>query len=122
MYSNMRMLANAKNKAFYQVHADFCKSIVHSKRLEILDHLRDKERSVGELSNLMEIPAANVSQHLAILRNTGVVQKRVEGTTAYYRVTDARVIEAFDLMSKVMEEHLASRTEAVEKKNPRSSD
>ena len=102
-------------RAFYQVHADFCRSIVHAKRLEILDLLRHKERSVGELSHLMEIPAANVSQHLAILRNTGVVRKRVEGTTAYYRVTDQRVIEAFRLMSQVMEEQLAARSEAVEK-------
>ncbi len=101
---------------FYQFHAEICKSIVHAKRLEILDHLRDKECSVGELAQLMEIPATNVSQHLAILRNSGVVQKRVEGTTAYYRITDRRVIDAFDLMSQVMEEQLATRTEAVEMK------
>jgi hypothetical protein len=45
-----------------------------------------------------------------------VVQKRVEGTTAYYHITDRRVIDAFDLMSQVMEEQLATRTEAVEMK------
>jgi DNA-binding transcriptional ArsR family regulator len=101
---------------FYQFHADVCKSIVHPKRLEILDHLRETERSVNELARLMEIPAANVSQHLAILRNSGVVQKRVEGTTSFYRLTDRRVVEAFDLMSKVMEEYLATRTQAVEEK------
>ena len=105
---------------FYQFHADVCKSIVHPKRLEILDLLRETERSVNELARLMEIPAANVSQHLAILRNSGVVQRRVEGTTSYYGLTDRRVVEAFDLMSKVMEEYLATRTEAVEKKKSES--
>jgi ArsR family transcriptional regulator len=105
---------------FYQFHADVCKSIVHPKRLEILDLLRETERSVSELATLMEIPAANVSQHLAILRNSGVVQKRVEGTTSFYQLTDQRVVEAFDLMSKVMEEYLATRTEAVEKRKSES--
>ena len=108
------------NRRFYQFHAEICKSIVHPKRLEILDLLRDKERNVNELAQHMEIPAANVSQHLAVLRNSGVVQKRVEGTTAYYRLTDRRVIEAFDLMTKVMEEQLATRTEAVELKRSES--
>jgi ArsR family transcriptional regulator len=103
-------------KAFFQFHAEVCKAIVHPKRLEILDLLRGTERSVNELAGLMEVSAANVSQHLAILRNSGVVQKRVAGTTAYYSVTDPRVIDAFDLMSRVMEEQLATRTEAVEKK------
>jgi ArsR family transcriptional regulator len=103
-------------KAFFQFHAEVCKSIVHPKRLEILDLLRGTERNVNEMAKLMEVSAANISQHLAILRNSGVVQKRVEGTTAYYSVTDPRVIEAFDLMSRVMEEQLAARTEAVEKR------
>lgn len=105
---------------FYQFHADVCKSIVHPKRLEILDHLRETERNVNELARLMEIPAANVSQHLAILRNSGVVKRRIDGTTSYYRLTDRRVVEAFDLMSKVMEEYLATRTQAVEEKKSES--
>jgi ArsR family transcriptional regulator len=112
----MKSGIKSSKRDFYVLHAEVCKSIVHPKRLEILDHLRDSERSVNELAGLMEIPAANVSQHLAILRNSGVVQRRVEGTTSYYRLTDQRVIDAFDLMSKVMEEYLATRTETVEKK------
>ena len=108
-------------RVFYQFHAEVCKSIVHPKRLEILDHLRDQERSVNELAQLMEVPAANVSQHLAILRNSGVVQKRVDGTTAYYSLIDQRVVEALDLMSRVMEEQLATRREAMESKKDTDS-
>ena len=108
-------------RVFYQFHAEVCKSIVHPKRLEILDHLRDQERNVNELAQLMEVPAANVSQHLAILRNSGVVQKRVDGTTAYYSLIDQRVVEALDLMSRVMEEQLATRREAMESKRDTDS-
>ncbi len=108
-------------RVFYQFHAEVCKSIVHPKRLEILDHLRDQERNVNELAQLMEVPAANVSQHLAVLRNSGVVQKRVEGTTAYYSLIDQRVVEALDLMSRVMEEQLATRREAMESKRDTDS-
>lgn len=99
----------------YRFHAEVCRSIAHPKRLEILNLLRDGERSVGDLATRMDISATNVSQQLAVLRNSGVVQRRMEGTTAFYKLTDNRVLRAYDLMSQVMEEQLAQRSEALGK-------
>ncbi len=104
-----------------QLHASVCKGLADPKRLLIINVLRDGEMSVGEICEELELPQANVSQHLAILRNSGVVQKRVDGTTAYYSLIDQRVVEALDLMSRVMEEQLATRREAMESKRDTDS-
>lgn len=97
----------------YRFHAEVCKSIAHPKRLEIINHLRDGERNVGELARLMEISPTNVSQQLAVLRNAGAVRRRLEGTTAYYSISDRRILQAYDLMSQVLKEQLAERVKAI---------
>ena len=53
------------------------------------------ERSVTELSSGLQCHVPNVSQHLAVLRSAGLVASRREGTTVYYRLSDARVLDAY---------------------------
>jgi ArsR family transcriptional regulator, virulence genes transcriptional regulator len=96
-------------KPLYQYHADFCKTIAQAKRLEILDNLRNRERSVTDLAELIGAQAANVSQQLAILRTAGAVATRREGTTIYYRIAHPKILQAYDLMTEVMEEMTAAR-------------
>jgi DNA-binding transcriptional ArsR family regulator len=60
-------------------------------RLKILNALREGERNVGELTELAGCTQANVSKHLAVLAEHGLVAKSVRGTSAYYRIADARV-------------------------------
>jgi len=102
----------------YRFHAEICRAIAHPKRLEILNLLRERELSVGDLADLMKISPTNVSQQLAVLRNAGVVRKRSEGTKAFYRVSDRRVLGAFDLMTQVMEEQLSLRAQAIDHQRP----
>ncbi|MDQ7849498.1 MAG: metalloregulator ArsR/SmtB family transcription factor [Armatimonadota bacterium] len=54
------------------------------KRLEILDALRNGERSVGELAEALGIRKANISQHLAVLRGKGIAVARPDGQTVFY--------------------------------------
>lgn len=96
-------------KDFYLAHANICKTIAHAKRLEILDTLRDGEMSVNDLAATMGIPAANVSQQLAILRNAGVLATRQEGTSIRYRIANPKILQAYDLMTQVMKEVAADR-------------
>ena len=93
---------------FYQVHATVCRTIAHAKRLQILDLLRSGERSVNDLAEAMGASAANVSQQLAVLRGAGVVRTRREGTTVYYSVANPKILQAYDLMTQVMRDQIAS--------------
>ena len=67
-------------------------------RLRLLDLLSDGERSVGDLTAALGCTQANVSKHLALLADAGVVRRRREGLYSYYAVADAAV---FDLCGQV---------------------
>lgn len=61
------------------------KALAHESRLKLLGHLAAGERSVQELSALAGISEPTASHHLALLRTTGLVSMRAEGTTHWYR-------------------------------------
>jgi DNA-binding transcriptional ArsR family regulator len=93
------------DQTIFELHAEVCKSLSSPKRLEILSILRDKEMSVGEIVELMQVSKANVSQHLAIMRKAGIVSSRRSGLNVYYRVSNGKVIKACNLMREVLLEH-----------------
>ncbi|MGE0601252.1 MAG: ArsR/SmtB family transcription factor [Dehalococcoidia bacterium] len=60
-----------------------------ARRLAILRELLEQgELSVGELVARLETTQANISKHLGVLLQAGIVSRRPEGTSAYYSVTD----------------------------------
>ncbi len=83
-----------------------CKGLADPKRLLIIDSLRDGELSVSEICSQLDLPQANVSQHLAILRDKGLVRTRRDGQYVYYSLTSEKIIEAMDLLREVMNEQI----------------
>jgi ArsR family transcriptional regulator len=94
------------SKKIYEIHADICKTLGNAKRIEILNALGDKELVVGELVNILGISPANVSQHLAVMKQKGILSSRREGNNIYYRVANPKVITACSLMREVLLERL----------------
>ncbi|OIP37765.1 transcriptional regulator [Candidatus Desantisbacteria bacterium CG2_30_40_21] len=92
-----------------------CQVFTSPKRLEILNLLKDKELSVNELADLADIPQSNLSQHLTIMREKGMVNTRREGTTIYYSLVNPKIIQAFDIIREILLEKLA-QTEKLSKK------
>ena len=92
----------------YELHAGICQTLANPKRLEILNLLRDGERSVGDLAEHMGLSPSNVSQHLTLLRHKGVITARREGLVVYYRIANQKIIRACDLMREVLLEQLAA--------------
>ncbi len=87
-----------KNKQLYEIHADICKALTHPLRLEILDNLRDGEKTVSQLVARLGVTQSAVSRHLAIMRSYGVVQTRRDGVRIFYRIGNAHIITAYDEM------------------------
>lgn len=94
------------DKKIFEMHAELCKTFTSPRRLEILNMLRNGEKTVSELLKLADISQTNLSQHLAILRQRGVVATRKEGTNIYYKIADPKIIQACDLMRSVLLEQL----------------
>lgn len=102
------MLMGATRDEMFQLHASVCKGLGDPKRLLIIDALRDEELAVGELCDATGIAQANASQHLAILRDKGLVRTRRDGQRIYYSLSSPKIIVAVDLLRDVMAENNAA--------------
>ena len=69
--------------------AGFLKVVANEQRLLLLCRLREGEASVGELVGLCGLSQSSVSQHLARMREGGLVETRRDATTIFYRIADA---------------------------------
>ncbi len=91
------------------MQAEVCKTLTNPKRLEIIHALKDGEKNVTELVEILGIPKANVSQHLSVMKNRGILKSRREGVNIYYSISNPKVIEACNLMREVLTEQLKER-------------
>ena len=81
--------------------SNLLKSMSHPLRLKILCMLQEGEKSVGEIHQELKTSAANVSQHLAILRGRGIVASRKEANLIYNRIADERMSELIETLHKL---------------------
>jgi ArsR family transcriptional regulator len=94
---------------FYELHANVCGIFSSPRRLEILDTLRDKELTVSEILDSMSISKPNLSQHLSLMKDRGILNSRRDGQHIYYSVSSKKVIQAYDLISDVLRELMDRR-------------
>ena len=93
-------------KELYEIHAEMCKVFSNSTRLEILNLLRDKELSVTEMIKKTKLSQANISQHLSIMKSKGIVVSNRNGKNIYYKLTNPKIIKAFDIIRDILAEKL----------------
>lgn len=86
-------------------------------RLKILRTLCDGERTVQEIVKEVSASQANISKHLALMHDNGVVNRRKEGLKCYYRIADDSIIYACFLISRSVVENLQDRLSWIQKVN-----
>jgi len=94
----------------WEMQADICQVLANPKRLQILSLLKWGELSVGALVQAMGVAKANLSQHLSLMRQRGILATRREGTTIYYRLAIPPITEACEIMREVLLEALSTRS------------
>ncbi len=77
------------------------KAMSHPLRLKILCTLGDREVSVQDIAEHVGTSQSNISQHLAILRDKGILASRKDANRVYYRVADSRTLRLLDMMREV---------------------
>jgi DNA-binding transcriptional ArsR family regulator len=90
-----------------ELQATVLKALANPIRLELLHLLADGPTPVSQLAAALGISQPNVSQHLAVLRSTGLVEADRGGREARYRLTDPDVLVACSVMRGVLERRLA---------------
>jgi DNA-binding transcriptional ArsR family regulator len=93
-------MATDEDRAFQRA-ATIGRAMSDPKRLCVLESLADGELSVSDLSGRVRCQVPNMSQHLAVLRSAGLVTTRREGSTVFYRLSDPRVLEAYQLIQSI---------------------
>lgn len=86
----------------FELHAGLLKALAHPRRLEIIHLLRDQSLCVSEIYAMLDLPQANISQHLMVLRDAGVVMTVRDGKQIIYKLANPRIIQASDLLREVL--------------------
>ena len=97
--------SNYKNDLFDQF-ARIGKALSNGNRLVLLEFLAQGERSVDELAGISGLSVANTSQHLQLLRQSGLVSSRKQGLKVYYKVSNGDVIDLMKILRKVAEREI----------------
>lgn len=95
--------------------ADLFKILSNPVRIQILDTLRQGEKSVNDIAQWIEVEASSVSQQLAILRRYHLVKGRREGNYIFYSVNDSAVFKLLDAAKEIFNNHLVEVRDALEK-------
>lgn len=78
-------------------------------RLRILQSLESGQMSVTEITNAVESTQPNVSKHLKLLQDAGLVTRRQEGNTVYYSIADDSIFELCDVVCSSLKAKFASQ-------------
>lgn len=87
------------SKEYYKKCSEVFKILSNPKRLQIMNEIKDKEVTVGEISKAICSRKSNTSQHLAYLRYAGIVVARRSGKNIYYKLADPRIIDPFKALT-----------------------
>ena len=88
---------------YFNLSSSFLKALAHPTRLKIIDRLRDEdELCVCHIYEDLDLEQSNVSQHLKILKDQGILSSRKEGLKVIYRVRHTEVFQIVDLVKKAL--------------------
>lgn len=98
-----------------QLHAEICAGLADPKRIMILYELMSQPRTVTDLVGILGLSQPQISKHMKVLRDRGMVRALRQGSSVLYSLGDPRLIQALDLLRAVLRERLVRRAGLVEK-------
>ena len=89
-------------QAIFKLQSNFYKGLASEKRLEIIQLLKNQELTVTQIQSMLGIPQSNLSQHLQILRERGIVTHKRKGQYIYYKLSHPNVNLSVDLIRNLL--------------------
>jgi DNA-binding transcriptional ArsR family regulator len=84
------------------IQSQVCRVFSNSKRLEVIQLLKEGEQTASDIAKALGTTKANASQHLAVMRMRGILKTRREGTNIYYRIANENLARACNLMQEAL--------------------
>ena len=91
----------------FALQEELLEGLANHKRLEILQLLANGELTVNQMVKMLGLAQANLSQHLSILREKGIVKTRRAGKAIYYSLSNPKIIKAFDIIREILFEKMS---------------
>lgn len=98
-----------QQQQLYRLQADLCQTMADPTRLEMLSLLGEGPKAVKDLVALLGQRQAKVSQHLALLRQRGIVRAERMGNEVHYSLADARILEACHITREILLQRLTQQ-------------
>jgi DNA-binding transcriptional ArsR family regulator len=92
--------------------ADYFKVLSESSRLQILQSLQSGPKNVMELAEATGLGQANLSKHLKVLTQAGILSRRTQGTSAYYEIIDPIVFDFCQLACNRIRDRLEQQAQS----------
>ncbi|MGW3647119.1 ArsR/SmtB family transcription factor [Streptomyces sp. NPDC000878] len=97
----------------YQAKAEFFRMLGHPVRIRVLELLQEGPLPVRELLAAIEVEPSGLSQQLAVLRRSGIVSSRREGSTVVYALASGDVADLMRAARRILTEMLAGQGELL---------
>jgi len=97
----------------YEQFAQVAKALSHAHKLELLELLAQRERSVEALAKVARLTVANTSRHLQQLRRAGLIASRKEGLYVFYRLAADDVIDLLRSLRRTGQRHISEVNDVV---------
>ena len=99
-------MKNQKEVKVFVMAAQMLKSVAHPARIEIINHLVEKKNlSVNDLKNRLDITQSMTSQHLAILKNAGIVDCEKKANVCNYFIRNKNILKLLDCVENCAKSH-----------------
>lgn len=93
-----------KKLLLFQKQAEVAKAIAHPLRIAIIDFLKDGEQCVCDIAKHVSSERSNVSRHLSVMVNAGVLEYRKEGLKVIYRLKCPCILDFFSCIIRVLKQ------------------
>jgi ArsR family transcriptional regulator len=97
-------MSDKSRQLLYEKQADVAKAIAHPLRIAIIDFLKDGEQCVCDIAEYVGSERSNVSRHLSVMINAGLLEYRKEGLKVIYKLKCACIIDFFSCVTRVLKQ------------------
>ena len=99
-------MLSKKKQLLFEKQAEIAKAIAHPLRIAVVNFLKDGEQCVCDIAEHVGSERSNVSRHLSVMVNAGLLEYRKEGLKVIYRLKCACIVDFFSCVSRVLKQQV----------------
>jgi ArsR family transcriptional regulator len=97
-------MLSKRKQLLFEKQAEIAKAIAHPLRIAVVNFLKDGEQCVCDIAEHVGSERSNVSRHLSVMVNAGLLEYRKEGLKVIYRLKTPCILEFFSCVSRVLKQ------------------